>query len=262
MKTRILSGIIMLPLLAFVFVGGKLLLAGCFLLSILALREFYNGFSGLSITPSVPIGMAMAFLLYTGNLLGMSQETHWVLFWFFLSVLLSLLYLFKIEERKPEDMLATIGGLFYVVFFSYHIILTEQTGEYRLLVWLIFLTAFGTDIFAYFTGVFLGKHKLCPTISPKKTIEGSVGGILGSMALSGVFGYFVVPELLIHCLVIAFLGGIISQLGDLIASIFKRKMGLKDYGNLIPGHGGVLDRIDSVLFTAPLVYYYIEFIIR
>lgn len=262
MKTRILSGIIMLPLLAFVLIGGKLLLAGCFLLSIMGLREFYNGFSGLGLKPSLPVGMALAFLLYAGNLLGLSMEPAWMMFWFFLGVLMSLLTLFRIEERKPEDGLATMGGLFYVVFFTYHIILTEQSGEFSLMVWLIFLTAFGTDIFAYFTGVFLGKHKLCPSISPKKTIEGSLGGIAGSMILCGIFGYFLLPELLVHCLVVAFLGGIISQLGDLTASIFKRKMGIKDYGNLIPGHGGVLDRIDSVLFTGPLVYYYIQFIIQ
>jgi phosphatidate cytidylyltransferase len=139
--------------------------------------------------------------------------------------------------------------------------LVEQTGEYGILVWHIFLTAFGTDIMAYFTGYAIGKHKLCPKISPKKTIEGSIGGILGSVLLCGLFGYFVIPGLLLHCIIIGVLGGVVSQFGDLTASIFKRKMGIKDYGNLIPGHGGILDRFDSVLFTAPMVYYYIMLII-
>ena len=81
------------------------------------------------------------------------------------------------------------------------------------------------------------------------------------MILCGVFGWIFIPRLFIHCLIIGVLGGVISQFGDLTASIFKRKMGIKDYGNLIPGHGGILDRFDSVLFTAPMVYYYILLIL-
>ena len=179
--------------------------------------------------------------------------------WFFGVVLVSLLYLFNIEHRKLSDAMATITGIFYVVFFSFHVTLVEQT-DFSNMVWLIVITAFGTDIMAYFSGYLLGKHKLCPKISPKKTIEGSIGGILGSVILSGLFGYFFMPEVLIHCMIIGVLGGIVSQFGDLTASVFKRKMGIKDYGNLIPGHGGILDRFDSVLFTGPMVYYYIVLI--
>ncbi|MBR6500195.1 MAG: phosphatidate cytidylyltransferase, partial [Firmicutes bacterium] len=105
------------------------------------------------------------------------------------------------------------------------------------------------------------KHKLCPKISPKKTIEGSIGGTLGTMLVSGLFGYFVMPEIMVHCMIMGALGAMFSQFGDLTASIFKRKMGIKDYGHLIPGHGGILDRFDSVLFTAPLIYYYIIFVL-
>ena len=118
------------------------------------------------------------------------------------------------------------------------------------------ITAFCTDIFAYFGGFFLGRHKLCPVISPKKTVEGSVCGILGSLIFSMLFGWFFMDRsLLWACGVIGILGGITSQFGDLTASIFKRKMGIKDYGNLIPGHGGIMDRFDSVLFTAPVIYF-------
>ena len=138
-----------------------------------------------------------------------------------------------------------------------------RTGgnDYNLMVWLVLLTAFGTDIMAYFSGYLFGKHKLCPKISPKKTVEGAIGGALGSMVLCGIFAKLFLPALFMHCLIIGLLGGIVSQFGDLTASIFKRKMGIKDYGNLIPGHGGILDRFDSVLFTAPLVYYYIAVIL-
>ena len=140
------------------------------------------------------------------------------------------------------------------------------------LVWLVLLSAFCTDIFAYFTGVFLGKHKLCPNLSPKKTIEGAIGGTVGSIVCCGLFGRFLLPlvsgvysaalpDMTVHCLIIGLIGAIMAQCGDLTASAYKRKMGIKDYGTLIPGHGGIMDRFDSVLFTAPVVYYYIVLVL-
>lgn len=259
MKTRVLSGIIMLPLLIILYFGGYVLLAACLLIGIMGVKEFYNGFKAMDIRPSFGIACVAAISLYVINLF--CEKYEWYMLWFFGVVLISLLYLFNIEHRKLEDAMATITGIFYVVFFSFHVTLVDQAGPYSNLIWLIVITAFGTDIMAYFSGYLLGKHKLCPKISPKKTIEGSVGGILGSVVLSGIFGYFLMPEILVHCLVIGVLGGIVSQFGDLTASIFKRKMGIKDYGNLIPGHGGILDRFDSVLFTGPMVYYYIVLVI-
>ncbi|WP_312353527.1 phosphatidate cytidylyltransferase [Aminipila sp.] len=259
MKTRVLSGLIMLPLCLFVILGGRVLMFACFAIGIMGVREFFNGFKSMNIKPAYTAAYISTLALYGINLF--TTELGWYMLWFFGSVLASLLYLFKIEERKLEDAMATITGIFYVVFFSFHVTLVEQTGEYSSLVWLIFFTAFGTDIMAYFTGFAIGKHKLCPSISPKKSIEGSVGGILGSVALCALFGYFVFPRLMMHCIIMGILGGIVSQFGDLTASIFKRKMGIKDYGNLIPGHGGILDRFDSVLFTAPLIYYYITLVL-
>lgn len=259
MKTRILSGLIMAPLLVVLFLGGYVLLAACFVIGVMAVKEFYDGFGNMGIRPSYVTAYAAILGLYAINMF--TGDYHWYMVWFFGCVVASLLYLFRIEERRLEDAMATITGIFYVIFFSYHVLLVEQTGEYSLMLWLIVLTAFGTDIMAYFAGVFFGKHKLCPKISPKKTIEGSIGGILGSVILCGVFGWIFIPRLFIHCLIIGVLGGVISQFGDLTASIFKRKMGIKDYGNLIPGHGGILDRFDSVLFTAPMVYYYILLIL-
>ena len=209
----------------------------------------------MGVKPSFTIAVAAAVVLYAVELFG-DGRVEWYMLWSFAVVVASLLYLFDIEHRKLEDAMATITGIFYVVFFSFHVTLVEQT-QYGLMVWLIVITAFGTDIMAYFSGYLLGKHKLCPHISPKKTIEGSVGGVIGSVVLSGLFGYFFMDDVLVHCMIIGVLGGIISQFGDLTASVFKRKMGIKDYGNLIPGHGGILDRFDSVLFTGPMVYYYI-----
>jgi len=259
MKQRILSGLIMLPLLVIVVLGGNVLLIGCAVIGILGCREFYSGFRAMGVNPSALIAYVSVAALCVINIFELHEK--WYMLWFSGVVIASLLYLFRVEKRKLEDGAATITGIFYVVFFSFHVAFTEQIDGYSIMVWLIFLTAFGTDIMAYFTGYAFGKHKLCPNISPKKTIEGAIGGTLGSVILCGLFGYFFAYEVLIHCLIIGALGGVVSQLGDLTASIFKRKMGIKDYGNLIPGHGGILDRFDSVLFTAPLVYYYVAIVL-
>ncbi len=254
MKTRVISGLVMLPLLAVVYFGGSVLMIACILIGAIGIKEFYSGFHSLAIRPSYRIAFVALAALYLMNILKLPAEMYMI--WFFVTVLLSLLYLFNVDSRTLEDGMATITGIFYVIFFSYHVVLVDQSA-YPILIWLVFLSAFGTDIMAYFSGYLFGKHKLCPKISPKKTIEGSIGGTLGSIALCAGFGALLVPDLMIHCAIIGLLGGIVSQFGDLTASVFKRKMGIKDYGNLIPGHGGILDRFDSVLFTAPMVYYYI-----
>ena len=267
MKTRILSGLIMAPLLVILIIGGYVLYAGCFVIGVMAVYEFFRGFKAMDIHASFPIALCSSIALYAIGLVdqyltGKEIYASFVLYlaWLFLSVLASLLYLFRIDERKLEDALATITGIVYIIFFCYHIAWISTWGAMDYLVWLVVITAFGTDIMAYFSGYALGKHKLCPKISPKKTIEGSIGGTLGSIILCGLFGFFFAKELLIHCLIVGLLGGVISQFGDLTASVFKRKMGIKDYGNLIPGHGGILDRFDSVLFTGPLVCYYFTLI--
>ena len=191
MKTRVLSGLIMAPLLAILYFGGYILFAACFLIGIMAVREFYNGFHAMDIKPNYGIAVIAAIALYAIDIF--TDDPQWYMLWFFAVVLASLLYLFNIEHRKLEDAMATITGIVYVVFFSFHVTLVEQT-EYGILIWLVVLTAFGTDIMAYFSGFLFGKHKLCPKISPKKTIEGSVGGTLGSVILCGLFGYFFAPE--------------------------------------------------------------------
>ena len=254
MKTRILSGIILLPFLTVIYFRGPLLWVAGFFIAIAGLHEFYRGFRKIDIHPSRLIGCISAAALYALVIFG--EGLHVYLLWFFAVILLSLLYLFKIEERQLADGMATVMGVFYVVFFSLHVVLIDRTGMGHML-WLVILTAFGTDIMAYFTGFFLGKHKLCPNISPKNTVEGAIGGIVGSVILCTLFGYLISEGPLIHFILIGLFGSMAAQAGDLTASIFKRKMGIKDYGNLIPGHGGILDRFDSVLFTAPFVYYYI-----
>ena len=135
-----------------------------------------------------------------------------------------------------------------------------DSTSYNRFVWLVVIAAFGSDICAYFTGYFLGKHKMAPNLSPKKTVEGAVGGLIGSTALCALFAFFLMKTSIAVCALIGLVGGAAGMAGDLTASAFKRKMGIKDYGKLIPGHGGIMDRFDSVMFVAPVIYYIIFFV--
>ena len=137
---------------------------------------------------------------------------------------------------------------------------TRMLAEGAVLVWLIFISSWGCDTCAYCVGVLFGKHKMAPKLSPKKSIEGGVGGILGAALLGAIFAFVVnqwagVTVNPLQYALICGVGGMISQIGDLAASGIKRNHGIKDYGKLIPGHGGILDRFDSVIITAPIIYY-------
>lgn len=137
----------------------------------------------------------------------------------------------------------------------------ETGAEYIYL--LVFIAAWVTDTFAYFTGFLFGKHKLIPKISPKKTVEGAVGGVVFCIIAFIVYGIVVnkavgVQMNLIVLAVVGFFMSIVSMVGDLIASSIKRTYGIKDYSNLFPGHGGVLDRFDSIMILAPLLLFVVE----
>ena len=266
MKTRIISGICMLPLLLIVYFGGWLLVVAAILITVLGINEFFNGFENIGIHPSKPIAYALTALLYVIYAIK-GYDSIMLCMWLLVAIAICMIYGWDINARRLEDSMATLTGVVYIVFFSYHIVLIDSVPAdvghptYRLFVWIVIIAAFGADIMAYFVGTLFGKRKLCPVLSPKKTVEGAIGGLLGAALFCGIFGYFFLNELTIHCLIIGLLGGAVSICGDLTASAFKRKMHIKDYGNLIPGHGGIMDRFDSVIFTAPFVFYYMVFVI-
>ena len=147
----------MVPLLVLVYLGGYWLTAMCIFVGLVGIREFFNGFKAMDIHPSEPIAYVSMFVLYMIN--GFWPQYHeFILAWLAASIMASSIYIFKINERKLEDGMATMLGIIYVVFFSYHVVLVDQTQEYSILIWLVLLSAFCTDIFAYFTGFFLGRH--------------------------------------------------------------------------------------------------------
>ncbi len=157
--------------------------------------------------------------------------------------------------------MAVFFGVFYVAVmlsYVYQIRMLER-GAY--IVWLVFLCSWGCDTCAYCVGVLFGKHKMSPKLSPKKSVEGAVGGVVGSVLLTFLYVWIfrsamdVTLNEAVILSAISGVGALISMVGDLTASAIKRNYEIKDYGNLIPGHGGILDRFDSVIFTAPIIYY-------
>ena len=259
MKTRLVSAVILLPLLYAVISGGIILKIIGYSLSVLMLRELFKSFRKIEISPVFVIGLISCTTLYIIDYFGVSGEYY--MSWIFITMFLCTVYSLVSKEHNVLDSVVTFFGIFYVVFLPYHVILLETVEPFKYFIWIIISTSFVTDTAAYFTGLLLGKHKLLPAISPKKTIEGAIGGVVGSVIFSLVFGYFVNRDLLLHFAIIGVIGSIAGQMGDLVASAIKRSLDIKDFSDLIPGHGGVLDRFDSILFTAPVVYYYVIYIL-
>ena len=151
--------------------------------------------------------------------------------------------------------------MYVAVPFAY-IVLIRKVPAGNYLIWIVFITAWLSDTMAFAVGRKFGRNKLIPEVSPKKTVEGAIGGLAGSVIFNFILG--VVCSVIFDCAVyylplvaLAIIAGVMSQLGDLAASCIKREHGIKDFSNLLPGHGGVLDRFDSVLFVAPVVYYFV-----
>ena len=181
---------------------------------------------------------------------------------FLYALLITVLFVYAMGHgesfRFAQITAAVFAAVVIPVFFSaFPVILMEDKG--RFLIVLPFLIAWGCDTFAYFTGMLLGRHKLIEHISAKKTVEGAVGGVLGSLLLTAGYALilrfcFSLSPHILPLLLLALLGSVVSQVGDLSMSLIKRENHIKDYSNLMPGHGGVLDRFDSVLFVLPLAF--------
>ena len=172
----------------------------------------------------------------------------------------ALLFLFRIRDitTAAREIAYVVLGFLYIPFLLVHLVMLHQTTygwQWLLVIMLIVMT---NDSAAYYTGSAFGKHRLYPLVSPKKSIEGALGGLVGSIVgtLLAKFTFF--PQLpLADALITAVVIGILGQTGDLFESLLKRSFGVKDSGSIIPGHGGVLDRLDSIIFAAPAMYYYV-----
>ena len=169
-------------------------------------------------------------------------------------ILILFVYVFGYPKYHAEQVMAAFFGVVYVAVMLSFIYLTRSLPDGKFLVWLIFLCSWGCDTCAYCVGMLIGKHKMAPVLSPKKSIEGAVGGVAGAALLGVIYAAATQGKMAEYALICA-VGALISMVGDLAASAIKRNQNIKDYGKLIPGHGGILDRFDSVIITAPVIYY-------
>lgn len=257
-RTRLISGIILLAIMiTIVIFGGNLLFATLFVISLIGMMELYRivkvnkSFIGI-------LGYAAGIIFYILLYFNLVQF-QMVLFIFFL-MLLMFAYVFSFPKYTTEQIAVTFLGLFYVSIMLSYIYQVRMLEDGALIVWLIFIGAWGSDTCAYCVGMLFGKHKIAPKLSPKKSLEGCIGGVVGAALIGALYAFIIKSRLNIQnpVFVFAVIGAassVIAQIGDMAASAIKRNHEIKDYGTLIPGHGGILDRFDSIIFTAPIVFY-------
>jgi phosphatidate cytidylyltransferase len=266
LNKRYLGAAIMLPLVIFLFLGKEYLFGITLVVSLFGMYEFYKVMKNKNINPlSIFAYIACLlyfYLVYNDQSLNRTAALNVI----FLFVLLCVPVI-NTKYNIIDVAITYVGYIYICIFFSFiPLINMKASGAY--LVWIPFVAAFSCDTLAYYTGRLLGKggkHKLCPLVSPNKTVEGAIGGLLGSALITLAFGIIINKNLpimsLYNYLIIGLICGVLCQFGDLVASSIKRYLDVKDYSKLIPGHGGILDRFDSILFASVVVYYYITFVV-
>lgn len=258
-KTRLLSGILLVIIaLATIISGGDVLFATLMLISFIGMTEIYKvlEISGTFLGIVGYIGSAVYYALLR------AEKTEWIVM-FIIAYLIAIMmiYVFAYPKYRSEQIMLAFFGLFYVAFMLSYVYQTRMLPQGAFIVWLVFICSWGCDTCAYCVGMLFGKHKMAPKLSPKKSMEGAVGGVIGAALLGVLYAvcmnrFFASAEAgILQYAIICGVGALISMVGDLAASAIKRNHDIKDYGNLIPGHGGILDRFDSVIFTAPIIYY-------
>lgn len=254
--TRVISALIGAPVFLYlVYRGGVLVLCVTALLALLALRELFDMAVGLGVRTWKISGFAAGLILIIGAYLeqGRFLPFLYILWLFFCLTIFVLNY----PEERIEDVAFNFFSVSYVIVLFAHLVLLRSLDQGIYLAFLTLGLTWATDTGAYFIGRILGQHKLAPLVSPNKTVEGSVGGVVFAVAGAVAVGALIPNQALPlgALILLAVTVGVAGQLGDLVESAIKRFAGVKDSGKLIPGHGGVLDRFDSILFTVPTVYY-------
>lgn len=261
---RLLSGII-LVILAIIIVGsgGTLLYVTTALISLIGLFELYRV---MKIEKNM-LGMVgyLTAVSYYG-LVWFDGQKYVTLMAIAALMMLMSLYVFTFPKYRTEEVAVAFFGVFYVAVMLSYLYQVRAMTDGIYMVWLIVISSWGCDTSAYCVGMLLGKHKLAPVLSPKKSIEGAVGGVAGAALLGFLFATLYgnrmteITNPQAACTIACAIAAVISQIGDLAASAIKRNHDIKDYGHLIPGHGGILDRFDSMLFTAPAIFFAVTFL--
>lgn len=258
-KTRLLSGIVLvIAALVLIITGGDVLLISTLIISYIGMFELYRIFHIEKEAVGI-IGYLVATVYYCNLKFAFLPDT--MVFVLGVLILMMFAYVFTYPKYKTEQVLAAFFGVFYVAVMLSYVYQTRMIEAGAYIVWLVFLCSWGCDTCAYCVGMLIGKHKMSPKLSPKKSVEGAVGGVAGAALLTIIYGMIFKNAMQIdqtHVWIMAGIsavGALISMVGDLTASAIKRNYEIKDYGKLIPGHGGILDRFDSVIFTAPIIYF-------
>ncbi len=261
-RERLISGIVLVILaLILIITGGPVLAVALAAISVIGLNELYRALKveDGKFSPLALVGYAGTVFYYVMVFCGQNAYTMTVLIG--LLILFMAVYVFTYPRYRSEQVTGAFFGVVYVAVMLACIYELRTMRDGKFLVWLIFLASWGCDTCAYCVGMLFGKHKMSPKLSPKKSVEGAVGGVAGAALLGVVYAAVIGSRLsgavnyMVIFAVICALGGLISMVGDLAASAIKRNHNIKDYGRLIPGHGGILDRFDSVIFIAPVIYY-------
>ncbi len=286
-KARFWSSVVILAtILFFGFAGGPLLAVFLGVISCIGYLEFtkatkvrpnpdkLSGFEKIGLTGII---LYYLLLLITDDALPfLTGVTGWlfktqgafnyftvlVLFIFVLSIVsMFMVFIFTFPKHNITQITHAVFGMIYVAMTLSFIYYIRELPNGIYLMWLVFISSWVCDTCAYMFGMLLGKHKLTPKLSPKKSVEGAIGGVVGSGIVGALFGwlyavctdssYGIIAIFAVICVV----GAVVSQCGDLTASAIKRNYDIKDYGKIIPGHGGILDRFDSVIFTSPMVFF-------
>ena len=253
---RVISGIVAIPIVVgIVWYGSTLLFFVLVSLAVLiACQEYFRMLQNTGISGFPLCGTGLAFLL----LLSFYFNGNYFLEWGVIASLALFLSWFlsgRDVKSALSDISGTLLGVMYVAGLSGYFLLIRELQMGHAWILFLFVIVWLGDTGAYYGGRSLGKTPLAPSVSPNKTVEGAVSGLLGSLVGAGLMQIWLLSEVsLVHCLIVALVCGIIGQFGDLAESLLKRNTGVKDSGNLIPGHGGVLDRIDSLLFAGPAFF--------
>jgi phosphatidate cytidylyltransferase len=262
---RWVTGIVAVPLLFAVVAYGSTAVFAALIafVSLMGMREYQRlVLSGAERSETAALMIAAALILLGAAL----DDAPLLIALLSFSVMVLLIIQLPVIRKGAADLDRvgrTLLGLLYVPLLMSHFILIRQTPEGREWVFFILVLAFAGDTAAFYVGKRFGKNKLLPEVSPGKTIEGVIGLVFGSIFGCLLFRYFFFPTLpLVHTVVLAMVGSLLGQLGDLCESALKRAAGVKDSGALLPGHGGILDRLDCLIFIAPYVYYYQFLILR
>ncbi len=266
---RIVTAVIGIPVAVYIINYGTWVFAAAVaVLALVAWHEFFRMMAVKNIKIHYPTGFMGVILVLGCAWLGNAQETSMVILLLVLASMVKTVLCHK-NFGLIEAAVTVLGTLYVSLPFS-HLLLLRFTEANQYIptalgslaagaayLWLAFVGTWASDTLAYFVGSTLGRHKLCPAISPGKTYEGAAGGLIGStLGVTAMGMLFGLPVM--HTLILGLLVGIVAPLGDLTESALKRFAGVKDSGSLLPGHGGVLDRFDAVMFATPVVYYYVK----